>query len=309
MATPSIYEFTRYLAAKKSVDDRALNRRVWQTLAEHIPPAARKIPLQVLEVGAGIGTMLERMLDWGLLGYADYTGIEAQAENIAEAGGRLPRWAREQGFRVESRPPCEFILTRPGQRVSVHLEAIDLFDFAAQPHNQGRWDLLAAHAFLDLMDIPAALPILLNLLQPRGLYYFSLNFDGATLLEPEIDAALDERIQALYHQSMDERFTGGRPSGDSRAGRRLFAALRQFGAQILDAGASDWVVYPTAEGYVQDEAYFLHFIIHTIQQALAGHPQIDPAQLAEWTARRHAQVERCELVYIAHQLDFIGIRE
>jgi hypothetical protein len=31
-------------------------------------------------------------------------------------------------------------------------------------------------------------------------------------------------------------------------------------------------------------------------------------RLAEWIARRHAQVEEGSLIYIAHQLDFVGRR-
>jgi len=53
--------FPHYLAAKKSVDDRALNRLVWQRLANAI--AARKAALEVLEIGAGIGTMAERVAE------------------------------------------------------------------------------------------------------------------------------------------------------------------------------------------------------------------------------------------------------
>lgn len=33
LTRPTAYSFTRYLAAKKSVDDRSLNRHVWEHLA------------------------------------------------------------------------------------------------------------------------------------------------------------------------------------------------------------------------------------------------------------------------------------
>ena len=85
MPIPEDYPFTRYLAAKKSVDDRALNYHVRQSLVQALPLAAPEAPLLILEVGAGIGTMLERMLEQGLLTYATFTAIDAQAENIAEA--------------------------------------------------------------------------------------------------------------------------------------------------------------------------------------------------------------------------------
>ena len=84
--SPSNYSFTRYLAAKKSVDDRALNEHIWQTLAEALPQK----PLQVLEIGAGIGTMIERILERQLFtAGVTYTAIDAQDTNIEEAQHRL----------------------------------------------------------------------------------------------------------------------------------------------------------------------------------------------------------------------------
>jgi hypothetical protein len=106
---------------------------------------------------------------------------------------------------------------------------------------------------------------------------------------------------------MDERLTAGKPSGDSRTGRHLFAHLRSAGAEILASGSSDWIVFPSPSGYPQDEAYFLHFMIHTIYTALQGVPELDPTHLESWAAERHVQIERGELLYIAHQLDFAGM--
>jgi len=304
--TPEAYSFTRYLSAKKSVDDRALNRLVWQSLSQALPLAAPGAPLRVLEIGAGAGAMFERMLAWGLLKYADYTAIDLNEENIANALQQLPSWAARRGYRTQLDPDNSLAFTGHGLQVSLRLEAIDLFDFIARQPGRWGWDLLVAHAFLDLMDIPAVLPPLFGLCKPGGLFYFTINFDGATLLEPAIDPAFDELVQNLYHRTMDERRIDGQPSGDSRAGRHLFHQIRNAGAEIIAAGASDWVVIPGPRGYPQDAAYFLHFIVHTIHQALAGHAQLDALRFERWIAARHAQIQRGELVYIAHQLDYAG---
>ena len=64
--------FTRYLAAKTSVDDRALNGQVWRALASRITTDQNGVPLRVLEVGSGIGTMIQRLLNHGLLTDAFY---------------------------------------------------------------------------------------------------------------------------------------------------------------------------------------------------------------------------------------------
>jgi hypothetical protein len=105
---------------------------------------------------------------------------------------------------------------------------------------------------------------------------------------------------------MDERVTDGRPSGDSHSGRHLFGELRAAGAHLLAAGSSDWTVFVGPHGYPADEAYFLHFIIHTVGGALRGQPDLDPQRFEGWVAERHAQIERGELAYIAHQMDFCG---
>jgi SAM-dependent methyltransferase len=309
------YTFTRYLAAKKSVDDRALNGHVWEILARAVGArAAPDQPVRVLEIGAGIGTMLERALERGLFTSAVYLALDDQADNIAAAGARLPRWAAGRGFQVAAGPQG-LRLARGAACVGVDLRVDDLLEFSARPEQRGAWDLLIAHAVLDLLDLPSALPRLLGVLRPGGLFYFSLNFDGATLFQPEIDPALDVQIEALYHRTMDERIAAGRPSGDSRTGRHLFGHLRRQGVELLAAGGSDWVVFasePASTGgkatwrYPADEAYFLHFIVHTVDSALRGHPELDAARFAAWVAERHAQIERGELVYLAHQLDFVG---
>jgi len=87
-------DFTRYLAAKKTVDDRALNRFVWERLRAVLADPGFTRPVRILEVGCGIGTMVERLLDWELTEKAEYVGVDSQAENIRAADGRLWDWGR-----------------------------------------------------------------------------------------------------------------------------------------------------------------------------------------------------------------------
>ena len=98
---------------------------------------------------------------------------------------------------------------------------------------------------------------------------------------------LDALIEALYHRSMDSRRCRGRPSGGSRTGRRLFGRLKETGAELIAAGSSDWVVFPGPDGYTGDEAYFLHFIIDTISQALHGHPELAGSRFQASIDQRH----------------------
>jgi len=303
---PPAPDFIRYLAAKKGLDDRSLNRRVWDHLARALRDRQDSAPLRVLEVGCGIGTMVERLLDQGLLTRAAYTGIDVEARCIRAAAQRLHGYAAAHHAPLTTDAAGAMLFTTPAQEVRVTLEASDLFDFLDREPGKSAWDLLVAHAVLDLIDLAAALPLLLSRLAPGGLFYFSLNFDGATIFEPPIDPDLDALIEALYHRTMDTRRDRGRPSGSSRTGRRLFGRLKDAGARLIAAGSSDWVVFPGPDGYPEDEAYFLHFIIDTIDQALCGHPELARSRFKAWIDQRHRQIDAQELVYIAHQLDFLG---
>jgi SAM-dependent methyltransferase len=300
--------FQRYLAAKKSIDNRALNRRVWEDLTSELHARNPDGPVRVLEVGAGIGTMLERALEWGLLIKAHYTALDLQPENFEYAVKNLRQWVRRSGGHFDFQAENRFLLQLDDMEIWVEFVVAELLDFFQKSSNVSKWDLVIASAFLDLVDISTALPVLFEALSQWGLFYFSLNFDGLTVFEPVIDPELDDLIMSLYHRTMDERLVAGLPSGTSRTGRKLFGALKQLGAALLSAGASDWIVYPDKGGYPADEAYFLYYILGTIHNSLSDSPELTKGVLDEWIESRQGQVKRGELVYIAHQLDILGAR-
>jgi hypothetical protein len=187
----------------------------------------------------------------------------------------------------------------------VRLEHAELGRYLEAAHG-ARADVLIANAVLDLVDVPAVLPGLLRLLVPGGIYWFTINYDGESIFEP--GHPHDDQVMQAYHRDMDERVRYGRPAGDSRTGRRLFHYLQAAGAPALAAGSSDWVVSAGPDGnYLGDEAYFLRSILSTIQNALRSREdRVAPADLADWLAVRGRQLATGELVYIAHQLDFVG---
>jgi SAM-dependent methyltransferase len=271
-------DFIRYLAAKRSIDDRALNAHVWSAFAERT--AQLSLPA-VLELGAGIGTMATRLAQRGVLHGARYTLIDSQAALIDVARAR-----------VADLP------------MVVNCDVADAHALLRAAPAQ--YDVVIAHAFLDLFRLSEIVPLALGALRPGGIFYFSVNFDGATLFEPEIERAYDAHIEALYHRSMDERITDGVRSGDSRSGRHLFTQLRAAGATIDAAGASDWVVFAGPDGYADDDAFFLACILGFFEDSVGKRAEIDAARFDAWLRQRRAQLARGELVYIAHQLDFVG---
>jgi SAM-dependent methyltransferase len=288
--------FARYLAAKITVDDRALNRQVLAEMWRLMPAGAPRI----LEVGAGLGTMVARLLDWGVVGAGEYILLDADLQLLDCSRRWLLDWAAARGVRSALLPD--------GLQVGdlrVRLVHAELGRFLEAAHGELA-DVLIANAVLDLVDVPAVLPGLLRLLVPGGIYWFTINYDGESIFAPGY--LHDDQVMRAYHRDMDERIRYGRPAGESRTGRGLFHQLRDAGAPALAVGSSDWVVYPARDGnYPADEAYFLRSILTTIRDALRNRQdRVDPADLADWLSVRCRQLAAGELVYIAHQLDFVG---
>jgi SAM-dependent methyltransferase len=278
--------FIRYLAAKRSVDDRALNRRVWDAMlgTARAPLAGGKGP-RVLELGGGIGTMVDRVSEEGRLRPASWTMIDEQPALIARA---RERFAHAAPFPLE-------------------LVAAALDAFLASPFEP--FDLVIANAFLDLLDPPVVLPRMKGLCRPGGLFLFSITFDGLTVLEPEIDRDLDARIVELYQRTMDERIADGKRSGDSRCGRHLLTLLPRCGYRIMAAGSSDWIVHPSSGAYPVDERFFLSCILDFFEESLSARPEMDRTTLHRWLRARREQLAKAELVFMAHQLDVLASAE
>jgi hypothetical protein len=288
--------FARYLLAKQTVDDRALNRGVFEALKAGVLDRS----LSVVEVGGGIGTMLARLVRWGALGLAEYTIVDQMPECIEYARVWIPTWAESIGLAIERTSDDDLRLRGEGYDLRVRLRRADVFDHVAS--GPAPADLLIAHAFLDLMPMPEGLGRLLGLVRSGGLAWLTINFDGVSTLEPVIDAALDAEIERLYHLTMDTRRTGG----DSRSGRHLFRHLTGLGAEILAAGPSDWVVFGRQGRYPSEEAAFLQTILGFYDEVLTGRPDLDAGELGRWLAERRAQIDRGELIYVAHQMDFLA---
>jgi SAM-dependent methyltransferase len=300
------YDFQRYLAAKRTVDDRALNRGVWEEMARFLRQRQRSGGCSILEVGAGTGTMFQRMVEWGAFWQGEYDAVDSSAENAASARQTLAGWAKTRGLDFnEGGPVGALLFTDDHHDIRMELETVDVFDFIQREAGKQAWDLLVAHAFLDLFDIRELLPRLVRLLRPHGMLYLTINFDGETIFEPVWDAELENQIIACYHRTMDERVSGGQPSGDSRAGRHLFQVLADNELEVISAGSSDWVVYPRKAGYPADEAYFLHHILHFFEESVGSLTEIESGKFFGWAQRRHAQIEHGLLVFVAHQLDFL----
>jgi SAM-dependent methyltransferase len=290
-------DFQRYLRAKRTVDDRALDRRLFDQLRTELA-AVDTDPLRVLEVGAGIGTMITRALDWGLFpdGAVQYTAVDVDEESLAAVGTELDRWASDRPVSVTTGEPT----TIAGPSVTVTVERVTSDAVSYLQATDQEWDLLVGAAVLDIL--PAAdLHTLLGALAPGGLWYFPITFDGGTRFRPAHPA--DRDIERRYHEHMDTK-----PGGDSRAGATTLAHCRaSAGVSVLGVAGSDWVVRPTDGTYPGDERYFLAHILETVETAVraVANAGFDPT-LTDWLDTRRGHLDSGDLLYLTHQLDLLG---
>jgi len=291
------YSIVRYLQSKQPVDDRALNRHVLDALQRFVNTTSATP--RVLELGAGVGTMVSRLADWNVLRRAEYTLVDRDADSLAAARRHLEAWGKVTESSMDA-----IAVEKGDARLDVEFIRADLFEFLAASERRGTYDLVFANAVLDLTDLTPTLPRIWQVLAPGAAYWFTINFDGESIFLPE--HALDEAVVSLYHASMAAD-AGGTRAGHPQTGRRLLEAIPASGASLVAAGSSDWVVFPKQRQYPGDEAYFLHHILDFVRGALAAHPRLDPAVLESWLRARHEQVERGELIYLAHQLDVFGL--
>ena len=306
-------DFHRYLRAKRTVDDRSLDRRVVGRLEEELRVASEENggPLRVLEVGAGVGTMVERLVEWDVLPAAEvrYTAVDVDASNVRAMRRRLPDWAVDRGMDATGGEADAGPLTLSGRDRTLVVEPVvaDATDFVETARGDaeaatGEWDLLIGAALLDVLGLDA-LPTLLSSLDPGGLWYFPITFDGATRFVPSLPA--DRLVERYYHEHMDRK-----PGGNSRAGQGALERLRDRStADVLEVAGSDWIVRPIDGAYPADEAFFLRYVLGTIEDALG---ELDRGEdlpddlLARWLEERRRQVDDAHLVYLTHQLDLLG---
>ena len=139
---PMTFDNVRYLAAKTTVDDRALNRQVLAELRRLIPAGRPR----VLEAGAGLGTMAARLTDWGAVTAGEYVLLDADRHVLDRSRGWLTDWATARGLHSDLLPDGLVIgdlrVRLLHAELGGHLEAVPA----------GSADVLIASAVLDLVE-------------------------------------------------------------------------------------------------------------------------------------------------------------
>ena len=269
----------RYLDAKQSVDERAVNRRVRERLLTALPDAPR-----VFDAGCGTGVALRRLREWGVSPRA-YHGVDADPALIAEARDRHSNEGRSS-LPGDSDPAS----TRGDDSTSVSFAVADALAAARRLRDSvgddatldGQPDLVVAGSFLDLVSVREALELFTDVTAPGGLVYAPFTFDGTTAFTPSHPA--DEVVERAYHREIDST-----PGRDTRAGRRALSILDGADGDLLAVGSSDWIVRARADGgdrlYPADERYFLDCILGFVTDALFVDPDDATTSALTTTAR------------------------
>lgn len=295
---------TDFLTAKRTVEDRALDRVVFDQFVDALADRAADAdePVRIVEIGVGTGSMIARLADWEVLPPSvSYRAVDVDPETLAVARRQLPERLQTAGYTVESTE--DGMVARretddgADRRIDITLQVENGFEITDEA------DAVIAGAVLDLVELPDALEAIKRLLVDEGLLYAPMTFNGSTSFTPR--EPLDDRIERLYHHHMDEI---REQPGSSRAGQQLFAELPAAGYTVVGAGGADWIVRPVDGAYPDDESTVLSHLLSTIDGALADYPaaEIEPETRTEWIETRRQQLDRGELTLVAHHVDVLA---
>jgi SAM-dependent methyltransferase len=295
--------FADYLEAKLALDERSLNVDVRQAALERLTRTSTV--LRWLDVGTGTGSMIRRLLKTDLHRSLEITALDRDTRLLdiasTKISGELARLSydvRPRGNAVEA---C-----KTDRQLRVDFRCCSLLEFEPKP---ACYDLITAHAFMDIVPIGPAVSRFKAYLAAGGVLYATLNYDGDTALLPlYADPAFEDAILDGYDASMEKRRVDAHATGGARSGRRLHQALRESDFDVLAYGSSDWNITPRSGVYRDRDADVLRPLLATIRKESERNPAIDADELARWYAMRTAQLERGELGIIVHQLDIAAIR-
>jgi len=228
---------------------------------------------------------------------------------VKAAKSNLIEWADEMERDIDDQSEGSIAFRVKKGNWAISFLQLDIQSWMESQNEQEFLDVVIGHAILDLLDSKRLFNDIYALLSKEALLYFPINYDGLSIFEPVVQAKLDEEIWRTYNLSMDQRVIDGKISGDSQSGRHLFGNLENAGLKVISAGSSDWLVFPKDHQYSDEEGHFLNHIINTIENELSDHPLLDQSKFRNWIRLRKEQVLSGKLIYMAHQIDVLAVRQ
>jgi SAM-dependent methyltransferase len=299
--------FAEYLEAKLEIDSRSLSPGVAEAFRERL---ARMDSPRLLDVGTGTGAMLRRLARIPMRGEPFLVGLDSEAASLSRGRREVAGALRQDGWSVRPSGGGEAHLRcgRGRRRLDVALLQGDVMeDRLPEVVAAGGFHAVTAHAILDLLPPKAALVRLRALLDPGGLLYTTLNYDGLTVLLPSRDyAGFEARLLRAYDRSMEQRRYRGRRTAGAKSGRRIHDALLRGGWQVLALGSSDWCVAPVDGEHTPGRRVFLRAMLGFMRAEGSRARGIDGRELERWHRERLEDVAQGRLALVVHQLDLLA---
>jgi SAM-dependent methyltransferase len=240
--------------------------------------ALRSLPqIHCLDVGAGTCATLRRLLNSELTTPLSLTALDRDPALLDIARQEAAGWLQDKRL------------------AAIRFASVELKDY--RPDRL--YNVITAHAFLDLAPLPEALRLFAAWLQPGGYLYTSSNYDGDTaLLRVYDDADFEARLLHHYNHTMERRRVDGQATGGAYCGRRLHELLPKYGFDILAHGSSDWNIAPVLSEYRDGDSVCIEALLEMIYGEAQRPGLFRQDQLDRWHEDR--------LRLLIHHLDLLA---
>jgi ubiquinone/menaquinone biosynthesis C-methylase UbiE len=275
--------FADYLAAKFALDERSLNCEVRGAFLEGL----QRLPhIECLDVGAGTGATLRRLLQSGLSTPLSVTLLDRDRDLLEQARAGLAGW-----LQASAMPP-----------------AIRFVAEALNDHRPDRrYNVITAHAFLDIMPLTQALRLFSGWLQPGGYLYASLNYNGETVLADAYEnGAFEGQLLDYYNHTMETR--PRRRPGHGRGVLRTASHGAPAGIRVSRARLRqlDWHIAPLQGRYRDNDAVCLTALLEMIRSEAQRSDLFRREELDRWHDDRQRRVQEGRLAMHVHQTDVLA---
>jgi SAM-dependent methyltransferase len=292
--------FAQFLQAKYALDQRSLNPVVWRFFLNEL---SGRNPLEWLDVGTGTGAMLRRILQYYDHGAMHLTGLDIEFDLLDIAETEIASLLQAKGFAVEN-AAGRLQAERGADCIVFQPVCTPLSEFQLPPNH---YDVITAHAFMDLVPLRQTLAGFHDGLKPGGLFYSTINYDGETVVFPPYpDSEFEDALLQTYDASMEARRLNGSETGGAKCGRRLYGELLNVGFEIVSYSSSDWNITPCNGVYLDDDQVVLDRLLEWVCSEGRNDPSLEREKLDRWLECRRRQRQERTLGIIVHQIDILA---
>ena len=272
-----MFSDVKYLRAKNKVDSNAIDKTVWESLAQELALRLQQKNdgiLRVADLGAGMLSMLELFMNGG----GENERLKASMFNLihdilGSSGNGCERLTELEYFAYESNTNLmdgckeklrglgfqELIdnscwqLSRSNMKVTVHLLTTD---FQNEQHPPESLDLIMGCCFADLFE-PDELVLSLRRFAHKSncppLVYLPITFAGGTRFSSTHPFAESENSNRLVPSDTTAFQLYSRSlitHGHNLDPTRIVNAISCFGGSLITKGSSDWIIHPQSNQYL-----------------------------------------------------------